>query len=265
MQIFRADVLLCGQSARRSAERRLAAAALAPRPAPDAPPDAPTPSLQTDVIYDDYHSSQTPLRSLAASLAAASLPSAALPLVAAAACPLSHRSRLQLTGRSGELVADLYAAGTKGKNFEKLVKEVEGFVAAVSGSGLIVDRFFATGNYSPEECKKVIELLTTTKEPLTSFKDIKDAEIREVLVDNEGNLDAWRSARKAVSGLALSEPVKALLETLAAEGHLERVKSVATKAADLRAVTSKQVDATITSAVALSKAQQDAVKAALPT
>lgn len=171
---------------------------------------------------------------------------------------------IKVSGRVGELVAELYEAGTKGKNFDKLVKELEAFVAAVQSGGLVVDRFFSTANYSPEECKKVLETLLTTKESLASFKDIKDAEVKEVLVDNEGNLDAWRNVRKAVQAIGLSDTTKALLEKLAAEAHLNRAKKVAAVAAELRAVAAKTVDAVVTSAVALSKAQQEAVSKALP-
>jgi hypothetical protein len=56
-----------------------------------------------------------------------------------------------------------------------------------------------------------MDLLLTTKEPLTSFDGIKSSDVRELIVDNEGNLDTWRNARKAVQALGLSEEVKALL------------------------------------------------------
>ncbi len=144
------------------------------------------------------------------------------------------------------------------------MKDLQGFVAAVQAGGLVVERFFATHNYSAEECKKVLDLLLTSKEPLTSFKDIKDADVKDILVDNEGNMDAWRNVRKAVQGLALSEEVKGALAVMAEEAALSRAKLVAQKTADLRAAVSKTVDAVVASAIALSKAQQDAIKAALP-
>jgi len=172
---------------------------------------------------------------------------------------------VRVSGRTGELLGELYTAGTAGKNFDKIVKDLEAFTGAVKSSGLVVERFFSSANYSPAECAKVVELLLTAKEPLTSFKDIKDAEVREVLVDNEGNMDAWRGARKAVAALNLSEPVKALLDTLAKDGHLERVKKLAGYASELASVSSKTVNAVVTSAVPLTKAQQDAVVKALPT
>lgn len=137
-------------------------------------------------------------------------------------------------------------------------------MAAVQASGLVIDRFFSTNNYSEEECKKVIDLLMTSKEPLTSFKDIKDVDVKDILVDNEGNMDAWRSARKAVQALSISEEVKGALATMAEDAALTRVKLVMEKATDLRAAVSKTLDAVVSSAVALTKAQQDAVKAALP-
>ncbi len=118
---------------------------------------------------------------------------------------------VKLTGKTGAVVTDLYAAGLKNKNFDKIVKELETLSNALSSSGLVVDRFFSSGNYSDQECKKVVELLTTTKEPLTSFKDIKDADVKDIIVDNEGNLDAWRNARKAVSAIGLSDATKAAL------------------------------------------------------
>jgi F-type H+-transporting ATPase subunit delta len=89
--------------------------------------------------------------------------------------------------------------------------------------------------------------------------------VREVIVDNEGNLDTWRGARKAVGGLGLSAEVKSALETLAAEGRLDLAKKLAVKAGELRSVTSKTVDAEVRSAVPLSKEQQAAVAKALPS
>lgn len=56
-----------------------------------------------------------------------------------------------------------------------------------------------------------MELLLTSKEPLTSFESIKNAEVKEVMVDNAGNLDAWRNARKAAAALNLSEEVKEIV------------------------------------------------------
>ena len=145
------------------------------------------------------------------------------------------------------------------------MKELDAVVAAVKTGGLVVERFFATANYSPEECKKVIELLMTTKEPLSSFKDIKDAEVKEVLVDNEGNVEAWLRVRKAIAAAAPSEPVVTLIGKLAAEGRLERLKKLASYAAELKNVSSKTLDAVVTSAIPLSKTQQEAVLKALPT
>jgi F0F1-type ATP synthase delta subunit len=170
----------------------------------------------------------------------------------------------KLGGRSGEITRELFAAGAKGKNFDKIVKDLDAFVGVVQKAGLVVDRFFTSSNYSPSECKKVADLLLTTKEPLSSFAGIKDAETREVIVDNEGNVPAWLAARKAVAALGLSDAVVAAINTMAAEGNLSRVKLVAHKAADVRAMTSKSLDVVVSSAVPLSKAQQDAVAKALP-
>lgn len=131
-----------------------------------------------------------------------------------AAAPAAATSELgvKLTGRSGALVEGLYAATVKSKGaFDASVKQLEGFVNAVRGAGLVVDRFFTTSNYSPEECKLVVDLLITSKEPLTSFDGIKNADVRELIVDNEGNLETWRAARKAVAALNLSEDVKGVL------------------------------------------------------
>lgn len=161
-------------------------------------------------------------------------------------------------------MAELYAAGAKTKSFDKFVKDLEGLAAAVKSSGIAVERFFATGNYSEKECAKVVDLLTTTKEPLADFKSIKDDEAREVLVDNEGNLEAWRAARKAVAAVGMAPEVKGALDALAREGALNRLFAVARKAAELKAAVSKTVDVVVASAVPLSKAQQDAVRAALP-
>lgn len=57
----------------------------------------------------------------------------------------------------------------------------------------------------------VVDLLISSKEPLTSFDSIKNADVREILVDNASNLDAWRGARKAVAALNLSDDVKRIL------------------------------------------------------
>jgi F0F1-type ATP synthase delta subunit len=170
----------------------------------------------------------------------------------------------KLTGRSGDLTRELFAAGAKGKNFDKIVKDLEGFVAAVEKAGMVVDRFFTTPNYSEAECRKVVELLLTAKEPLASFASIKDAEVKDVIVDNEANVATWLAARKAVAALQLSEPVAAAISKMAAEGNLLRVKLVARKAAEVRATTAKSLDVVVSSAVALSRAQQEAVTKALP-
>jgi F0F1-type ATP synthase delta subunit len=169
-----------------------------------------------------------------------------------------------VAGRIGEHLGELYAAGQKGKNFDKIVKDLEAVAAAVKGGGLVVERFFSTANYSPVECKKVVELLLTSKESLASFKDIKDEDVREILVDNEGNLGAWLGVRKAIGAIGLSDAVKTLLEKLAAEGRLERVRKLAAYAQELKNVTLKTTDAIVTSAVPLSKAQQEAIAKTLP-
>ena len=75
-----------------------------------------------------------------AAAAATAAPSVALPL--------------KLTGRSGELVTELFAA--KGKDaaaYGKAVVELDGLVAAVAAAGLVVERFFSSANYSAGECK----------------------------------------------------------------------------------------------------------------
>ena len=100
--------------------------------------------------------------------------------------------------------------------------------------------------------------------PLSSPPFCLQSEVREVIVDNEGNLDAWRGARKAIAGLGLAPEAKAVLETLASEGRLDLVKKVAVKAGELKAVTSKTLDAEVRSAVPLSKDQQAAISKALP-
>ena len=216
------------------------------------------------------------------------------------------------------------ATGRDAKKFEALVKQLDGFVAAVDAAGLVVSRFFATTNYSEEECGQVLDLLLTSKEPLTAFADIKDSDVRDIFVDNEGNMDgqcaggeccgcgwrlgqwevfgegplaptptrtphggarlgarnkrplpptalpplthppAWRSARKAVAALSLTPEVKTVLTDLAAAGRLDLAKTVAFKAAQLKAVISKTLDAEVRSAVALTKEQQAAVAKALP-
>ena len=205
-------------------------------------------------------------RGRAARRAGAALPAAPVPLpLLTPLPPPPPPSTLQVAGRIGEHLAELYSAGQKGKNFDKLVKDLEGVTAAIKSGGLVVERFFSTANYSPVECKKVVELLLTAKEPLTAFKDIKDEDVREILVDNEANLAAWLAARKAIAAIGLSDPVKALLEKLAGEGRLERVKKLAAYAAELKNVTLKTTDAIVTSAVPLSKAQQEAIAKALPT
>jgi len=187
-----------------------------------------------------------------------------------AAAPVAAKAELpttlsKLTGRSGDVTRELFAAGAKAKNFDKIVKDLEGFVAAVEKAGMVVDRFFTTPNYSEAECRKVVELLLTAKEPLASFASIKDAEVKDVIVDNEANVATWLAARKAVAALQLSAEVVAAVTKMAAEGNLLRVKLVARKAAEVRATTAKVLDVVVSSAVALSRAQQEAVTKALPT
>ena len=162
------------------------------------------------------------------------------------------------------MTRELFAAGARTKSFDKIVKDLEGFVQVVEKAGMVVDRFFTTPNYSEAECRKVADLLLTSKEPLASFASIKDAEVKDVIVDNEANVATWLAARKAVAALQLSEPVTAAITKLAAEGNLLRVKLVARKAAEVRATTAKSVDVVVSSAVALSKAQQEAVAKTLP-
>ncbi len=53
-------------------------------------------------------------------------------------------------------------------------------------------------------------------------------------------------------------------DKLASQGSLHLVKKAAIKAAEVRSVTSKSTDVTVTSAVALSKAQQEAISKAVP-
>jgi F-type H+-transporting ATPase subunit delta len=187
-----------------------------------------------------------------------------LDLDSSLAAPTVSDLPIKLSGRSGELVESLYASTNKTKSFEKAVKELEGVVAAIQSAGLVVDRFFSSTNYSPEESQLVVDLLLTNKEPLTSFASIKNADVKDLIVDNEGNLDTWRNVRKQIQGLNLSEAVKTILETLAAEGRLDLVIKVAEKAATLRAVTSKSMDVQVASAVALTKDQQAAIAKALP-
>jgi F0F1-type ATP synthase delta subunit len=167
----------------------------------------------------------------------------------------------KLTGRSGEIARDLYS---KGKNFDKIVKDLESFVREVEKAGLVVDRFFTTHNYSEVECKKVVDLILTTKEPLTSFAGIKEADVREVIVDNESNLAAFQNVRKAVAALALSPEVVAAINTCAKEANLARIKLVAKKTVEIKATMTKTLDVVVSSAVTLSKAQQDAIVKALP-
>lgn len=183
-----------------------------------------------------------------------------------AAAPVAATSDLplKLTGRSGALVEALYTATKAKGGFDKVVKELEAFVAVVQSAGLVVDRFFTTTNYSPEECRLVLDLLLTTKEPLTSFAAIKNGDVKDLIVDNESNMDTWRAARKAVADLKLSDDVKRALEEVAGDGRLDLAKRMAAKAAELRSVTSKVVDVTVTSAVPLTKDQQGAVGKALP-
>ena len=67
-----------------------------------------------------------------------------------------------------------------------------------------------------------------------------------------------------MSALGLTAEVKAALEAIAGDGRLDLAKKLASKAAALKAVTSKTLDATVVSAVALSKDQQATVAKALP-
>jgi F0F1-type ATP synthase delta subunit len=62
----------------------------------------------------------------------------------------------------------------------------------------------------------------------------------------------------------LLPPTLTRAESLASAGRLDLLKTVASKAATLRSVTSKALDATVTSSVPLTKDQQAAVTKALP-
>ena len=75
---------------------------------------------------------------------------------------------------------------------------------------------------------------------------------------------AAAQARRAVAALSLSPEVARIVETIAAEGRLDLLKHIARKAAEMRAVTSKALDAIVTSAVPLTKEQQASVAKALP-
>ena len=110
----------------------------------------------------------------------------------------------------------------------------------------------------------VMDLLLSDKEPLKSFDSIKSVEVREMIVDNEGNMDTWRDARKGIAALALTPDVRAALESLASAARLDLVKKLATKSATLRAVASHTLDAEVRSAVPLSKDQQAAITKVLP-
>jgi hypothetical protein len=103
----------------------------------------------------------------------------------------------------------------------------------------------------------VVETLLTTKEPLSSFEGISNQDVKELLVDNEGNLGAWLGARKAVAALGLLPEVAGVLsksgdrsevgdssqsslptlvlraDTLAAEGRLDLLKQVCWKRVSL--------------------------------
>lgn len=68
-----------------------------------------------------------------------------------------------------------------------------------------------------------------------------------------------------MAALGLGAEVKGALEAIACDGRLDLAKKLASKAAALKAVTSKTLDATVVSAVALSKDQQATVTKALPT
>jgi F0F1-type ATP synthase delta subunit len=171
---------------------------------------------------------------------------------------------MKLTGRTGELVEQLFISGSKTNSFDKFVKEINALVAAYSGAGLVVSRFFSTHNYSAKECKVVFSLLTTTNEPLTSFDSIKDTEIKELFIDNAGNLDAWRNARKEIADAKLSKEVLDLFETLANEGKLFMLPVAKQQAAELLAVSSKSLDVEVKSATSLNKDIQGAIAKALP-
>lgn len=77
-----------------------------------------------------------------------------LDLDASAAPSAASSMPVKLTGRSGELVEELWVkAGSKsGPRFDAAATALDGLVAAVSGAGLVVDRFFTTANYSAVEC-----------------------------------------------------------------------------------------------------------------
>ena len=63
----------------------------------------------------------------------------------------------------------------------------------------------------PTILQLVVETLASTKEPLTSFEGIQDQNVKELIIDNEGNLETWRGARKAVTAIGMLPEVAGVL------------------------------------------------------
>jgi ATP synthase F1 delta subunit len=169
-------------------------------------------------------------------------------------------------GRASEVVAALWTEAKAGKApaFDKTVGELGKFVAAVEAAGANVDRMFSSSHYSADECGTAVALLLgTAPAPSAAAYASLDASVQDV-IDDPAAVAQWLSARAAIADMKLSATTQGVLTQLAREANLARVKRVAARGAAVVAAQSKSAAVTVTSAVALTKAQQDAVAKALP-
>ena len=113
---------------------------------------------------------------------------------------------------------------------------VQGLNEVVQGSPEIISRFFVHNNYSPEECRVVVELLTSDK--YQSYDAITNTDYREIIfgappflclragvqrcharvclslpAGSAENVESWQDARAEVKALNLETATEGLLST----------------------------------------------------
>jgi F-type H+-transporting ATPase subunit delta len=170
---------------------------------------------------------------------------------------------IRLQGASGEIAASVYE-NNPAKTFSTVASELKTVLAAVEGAGIVVSRFFAANNYTPEECRAVLFCLLTDTLSKTKYDAIKDNTISKVIVAKAENVGAFTDAAKAIKAAKLSKETRSVLARLADDSRLDLLDKVVEKMDMVLAADNKQVDVEVTSAVGLSKAQESALKKVMP-
>lgn len=180
---------------------------------------------------------------------------------AAAATPVAPLP-IKVSGTSGAIAAQLFRDASSADSFEDIVVDLAELVAVIEGAPEGISRFFRHANYSPEECKIVVDLLTTDK--YTTFDSVSTQEMRETLVGWAENMGAWTSIKAEIASLGLEPASVAVLGKLASLARLDLLRTVAEVCADIDTANSDVVPVTVTTAVDLSDSQKDRITRALP-